>query len=154
MIQHLDTRLIAAAQWLVDLTQRQPAWLARQCAILGMLATVVRLAAFGTSSPWATGLLALVFVLMVGVTYLPVLFHSHSVVDRPIRLTLALWLGIEGAVLLLALALSSPPDVSARLALSALADLALATFYCLAACKPPRPRVPRPRGRLVHGGAA
>lgn len=154
VIRTLDARLIAAAQWVVDLTQRQPAWLARQCAILGALATLVRWAVFGTFAPWALALLMLSFLLMVAATYLPSWFHADSITNRPLRLTLALWLVIEASALLLVLCLSAPPDVAARLALSALSDLALVSFYCLAACHPPRPRAPRPRGRLAHGGAA
>ena len=42
MIRRLDDFLIAQAfQPLVDLTRRQPAWCARQCALLGAVCTVL-----------------------------------------------------------------------------------------------------------------
>ncbi len=154
MIRAFDARLIAAHQWVVDLTQRQPAWLARQCVILGVLSTLVRWVTFGPASAWSTALLALAFLLMVGVTYVPTWFHATSFIDGPLRVALAMWLVIEGSVLLLALALSAPPDIVARLALSTVNDITLISFYGFAACRPPRPRAPRPQGRLAHGGAA
>lgn len=152
MIRAFDARLIAAHQWVVDLTQRQPAWLARQCCLLGLITVAVRYAIMGHAL-WAAAVTVLAFTALAVLTLSPGRFHGGCS-GFWLRLLFLLTLCIDTGLLLLALLLPVPAETVVRFTLGCLPDLCLIAFHYLAACKPPRPRVPRPRGRLAHGGAA
>lgn len=94
MIRALDSRLVAAAQWAVDLTQRQPHTLGGLSVALSAVPPLCA-AAGAACSASQTGY-----------------------------------------------------------GLSLLQSLASLACWCFATCRPPRPRAPRPRGRLALGGAA
>lgn len=151
MIRAIDSRLIAAHQWLVDLTQRAPAWLARQCCLLGFVAVAIRYAIMGHAL-WAAAVTMIAFAGIAAITLSPGWFHSMGR-DLWLRSIFLAVLAIDVALLLLALLLPVPHETVARFTLGCLPDLCLVAFHYFAACQPPRPRAPRPRGRLVHGGA-
>lgn len=138
----LATRVFQAV---VDAAQRQPAWLSRQCALLGALVVALRHYFVGISL--LATVVSLVCLLLAGaITLLPASIASIGTL-RWVRYTLLLFLAFD------AVALALLPGAAARIASSTLLDLAWIGFYYFAACHPPRPRVPRPRGRLAHGGA-
>lgn len=147
MIRRLDAFLVARVfQPVVDAVQRQPAWMARQCALLGALVVALRHHFVGASLV-ATVVSLVCLLLAAAITQLPASVASIGAL-RWVRCVLMLFLVFD------AVALALYPDASARLASASLLDLAWFGFYYFAACHPPRPRVPRPRGRLAHGGAA
>lgn len=152
MIARLDARVLAAHQWAVDFTQRAPVWLARQCCLLGLVVLAVRWATVGVS-PWAAALLALALCLLAAFTLTPALLRSVTG-WRPLRILLLAVLALDALLLMAGAAYGFPARALASFAIASLADLATASFYYFGECRPPRPRAPRPRGRLAHGGAA
>jgi hypothetical protein len=151
MIRRLDARLIALHQWVVDATQASPMSLARQCCVLGFTATLVRWAALGATS-WAAAVVMGACVILFILTLSPPLFRFVGA-EFWLRCFFVAGVAVDAVILAAALILRAPSDTVARFSLACLSDLAVASFYYFAACQPPRPRVPRPRGRLVHGGA-
>lgn len=148
MIRCFDSRLIAVHQWFVDLTQREPGWLGKQCAIaLGVL-VIVRDSVFN-GFDWLTavglGSAALLWFFAGGRSWtrgVPGLFRACFVSMLVLRL-----------VAFAALLFLGAPIHSVGI-IGLLTDALLISYAYFASCRPPRPRVPRPRGRLVHGGAA
>lgn len=152
MIRRLDAFLITQTfQPLVDITQRQPAWCARQCALLGALCSGLR-HHFTDASLLLVAFMAAVFLLLAAITLLPGATAALGA-QRWVRYVFLLFLAFDAVMLALLPLADAAPESVARFSLSSALDLAWFGFYYFAACRPPRPRVPRPRGRLAHGGA-
>jgi hypothetical protein len=159
MIRGLDARLVAAAQWVVDLTQRQPHTLGGLSVALSAVLCFAR-AGLVALPGWVVGLALLSYALVFSLSLSPALFRFLDY--RPIRILQLVSVALD-LVVLLAVA-AAPPLCSAAGAgcsvsqtgygLSLLQSLASLACWCFAACRPPRPRAPRPRGRLALGGAA
>jgi hypothetical protein len=158
MIRALDSRLVAAAQWVVDLSQRQPRTLGGLSVALSAVLCCARVG-FGGFPGWVVGLALLSYALVFSLSLSPALFRFLDY--RPIRILQLVSVAIDLVVLLAVVAV--PPLCSAAGAgcsasqhgygLSLLQSLASLACWCFAACRPPRPRAPRPRGRLALGGA-
>lgn len=148
VFHRIDSWLIEGPyQAVVDFSQRQPAWWGRQCAIGYLVMTCVHIAVRHGDQAWldyvilAAALLAAPMQWLV--TLLPAWFASMGE-SRFLRLSI------------LAIAL---PDLlglfgqnPAAWASDLLCHVAAVSYCYFAACKPPRPRVPRTR--LAPGGAA
>ena len=152
MIRRLDAFLIAQAfQPLVDLSQRQPAWCARQCALLGAVCAVLW-PHFTDASLLSAAVVLVGFLVLSATSLLPGAAAAVGAVTW-IRILFLLAVVLDFALLLL-IALAVLTADTTRFAFSMALDLAWCGYYYFAACHPPRPRVPRARGRLAHGGAA
>ena len=158
MIRSLDSRLVAAAQWVVDLSQRQPHTLGGLS--VGLSAVLCCARAGSAALPgWVVGLALLSYALVFSMSLSPALFRFLDC--RPIRIFLLVSVAFDLVALLSVVAM--PPLCAAAGAacsasqtgygLSLLQSLASLACWCFAACRPPRPRAPRPRGRLALGGA-
>ena len=158
MIRALDSRLVAAAQWVVDLTQRQPHTLGGLSVALSAVVYCARAGSVALSG-WVVGLALLSYALVFSLSLSPALFRFLDY--RPIRILQLVLVALDLFVLLFVAAV--PPLCAAAGAacsasqtgygLSLLQSLASLACWCFAACRPPRPRAPRPRGRLALGGA-
>jgi len=143
MIRRIDTWLLARVyQPVVDATQKQPAWLARQCVLAWGLANII--GAFIFERPaWILVLALAAAAVLTAATYAPPLLAGST----------NLWFR---ALLLVFTALDvvmwATDTTPARWALSTVLDTAFTSFYYFAACRPPKPRVPR--ARLAYGGMA
>lgn len=159
MIRTLDSRLVAAAQRVIDLTQRQPHTLGGLSVALSAVLCYAR-AGSVTLPGWVVGLALLSYALVFSLSLSPALFRFLDY--RPIRILQLVSVAIDLVVLLAVAAV--PPLCSAAGAgcsagrtgygLSLLQSLASLACWCFAACRPPRPRAPRQRGHLALGGAA
>lgn len=151
MIRRLDAFLITQTfQPLVDITQRQPAWCARQCALLGAVCAVLW-PHFTDASLLSAAVVLVGFLVLSAISLIPGAAAAVGSVTW-IRILFLLAVVFDFALLLLiALAVLSADTI--RFAFSMALDLAWGGYYYFAACRPPRPRAPRPRGRLAHGGA-
>lgn len=151
-MRRLDAFLVTRVfQAVVDLTQRQPAWCARQCALLGAVCTALW-PYFTDASLLSAAVVLVGFLVLAAISLIPGAAAAVGAVTW-IRILYLLVSVFDAAILALA-ALAVLPSDTARFAFSMALDLAWFGFYYFAACRPPRPRVPRPRGRLAHGGAA
>lgn len=151
MIRRLDARIIAAHQWVVDLSQRQPAWCARQCALLGAVCAV--LWPHFTDVSLLSAAVALVgFLVLSATSLLPGAAAAVGAVTW-IRILFLLVVVLDFALLLL-IALAVLSADTTRFAFSMAIDLAWCGYYYFAACHPPRPPVPRTSPRLARGGAS
>ena len=158
MIRALDSRLVAAAQWVVDLTQRQPHTLGGLSAALSAVVYCARAGSVALPG-WVVGLALLSYALVFSLSLSSALFRFLDY--RPIRILQLVSVAPDLFVLLFVAAV--PPLCAAAGAacsasqtgygLSLLQSLASLACWCFAACRPPRPRAPRPRGRLALGGA-
>lgn len=141
MIRRIDTTITAAHQWVVDLTQRQPAWLGRQCAAGMGLIVVVRVALGQYSALWVAALALCAVALLWALTF------SAWLYDKP-----------TGFIRVFSIANLAAGAVALSLAPSALPtfvyDLLLLAYNYFGTCRPPRPRAPRARGRFAVRGAA
>lgn len=139
--------IVAAYQPIVDLLQMAPTSLARQC-IVGMLVIeVVRLGLFraefnGVS--WVFAGLMLVSLACYWLITKSAAWFAAVGSLKHVRFALV----VICVVRLMALSLGVTPPV----ALSSLSDFAFLSLHYFAACRPPKPRVPR--SRLASAGGA
>lgn len=148
MLSRIDDWLIEGPyQAVVDLSQRQPAWWARQCVIGHLVMTCIRIAINPADQPWLNYAILGACLVVSPMQWLVTLLPSWFAGMGASRLTRLLLLGLA---LLRLLGLFGPNPAICILAL--LGDVVLMSFCYFAACKPPRPRVPRTR--LAPGGAA
>lgn len=148
VFHRIDSWLIEGPyQAVVDLSQRKPVWWARQSLVANLVMVCIRAAAFSTEQSWKGYLIPAICAACSAViwitTHSPVAFAATGQ-QRFFRLFLV----VMTVPLLLGLVVGDPARTLAGL----LIHIAFMSFYYFAACKPPRPRVPR--GRLAPGSAA
>lgn len=131
MINAIDEKLIAAHQWVVDETQKQPAWLARQAAILIFICGGIR---YYSAQDWL-GLVATVLLagLYFVVSFSPAHFNSAGAAVGIRIVLMCMWVG--------QIAIQVAADKFSALML--ISNLSIVFWNYLAACKPPRPRQPK-----------
>ena len=151
MIRAIDSRLVAAAQWVVELSQRQPHTLGGLSVALSAVLCGARAGSVALPG-WVVGLALLSYALVFSMSLNPALFRFLDC--RPIRILLLVSVALDLVVLLLCAAGAGCSASRTGYGLGLLQSLASLACWCFAACRPPRPRAPRPRGRLALGGAA
>ena len=153
-IHRLDRWLIDKPyQSIVDLTQRQPAWLVRQCALLTAVTTIMKFATLGGSA-WVTALGMLALLAIAATTFVHPIFAALGGQFWARAVMLASF-AFDAVLLVLALYVADriPASLLGRIAVGVIIDALCASCYYFAACKPPRPRVPRTK-LAGAGGAA
>lgn len=148
-LARLDAWLIAGPyQAIVDLSQRAPAWLARQCIVCALVLECLRIPLF---PPKFTGVHC-AFLALTGVGLLLCWFFTKSPAWFA---AVGSWASARAAIITICIirVLLMPFGVTALGAYNLLSDLVILSFCCFAACKPPRPRVPRTSMAGVGGAA-
>ena len=149
MIRRLDARLIAAHQWVVDITQCSPAWYGQQCAIAIGVLVVVRAALFDLVN-WVLPLLLLLVGLLWVVARAPTLYAS--IISGWTRAWFIACLLVRFVAAAALVAYGQPLAPFGLISL--LIEAGSTAYAYFAACRPPRPRVPRTSPRLARGGAS
>lgn len=143
MVRRVDRWLIDKPfQTAVDLAQRQPAWMVRQCVLAGAVVAFVRHLTEPGHALWVTALGALCALMLFAFTFR------------------AEWVAALGGLLparvlsLMFLAMSTGQVVLSgeRYIAVMLGDLLSMGLFYFAACRPPRPR--EPRRKLARAGGA
>jgi hypothetical protein len=142
----IDTKLIAAHQWVIDETQKKPGWWAEQVIMAGTAMEIVRKVVTWDSG-WDAVLLFLVLVvaaLLVSAARQPILLKSigTSTWIRPFFL---------GLTALHLFTLFAEPGKLALNMLELVAALCMLSYYCFAACDDPKP--PKRKEKLVPTAA-
>jgi hypothetical protein len=141
----IDQKAIDAHQWIVDVTNRQPAWWAENLAwayvAFGIIGVALRPQA-GGDLLW-TGILIIAGVAMVFLAKHPPILSFIGAKALP---RLFFWVDV---VMRIVLFIGSAANWN--LAYIANSCIAL-SFLCFAACKPPQPR--KRRESVAHGSAA
>jgi hypothetical protein len=142
----IDKHLIAAHQWIVDVSERKPSWWVEQTAWAFIAADIVA-AALSWDSYW--NILVVVLTLGVGALMImmsrnPALLSSSATKAFPSRMVFLLLLGYQ------IFNFVSKPD--AVRAAHFLGTFLLTSCHYFAACQPPRPR--KRSQAVAQGGAA
>ena len=137
MIRAADRALLRAHQSVVDLLQRQPQWLAMQCALLHGAASAANVALQGK---WV----ALAINLFGTWCLLDIVRDPEFRLKHVLRAA-----GVACMTLDLMVALAGYPRPVFPLSMLSMVSFVCAAYF--ASCNPPRP--PKPRGRLAPGGA-
>jgi hypothetical protein len=153
MLRELDRWLLAQHQHIVDWGQRSPAWLAEQCALMMAVLTLVGAALeqdWGAVGLVLVGLSLGCIALLFLVAREPATLAAMGAVSRLRWWLLALLLvRLMWLVLLLALGL----EIRRYMLFSVASGVGLVAYVYFAACRPPRPRLPRPRIAAASGAA-
>lgn len=148
MIAAIDTRVLAAHQWLVDFTGKDPRWLIEQCAYALLVSGLLRaMLADGVPGWWR---------FMAAVSTMMLAFWIYLDVKRPLFLAATARSVGWRRVFLVMTAAFAPFVYLSEPALSALRvanDLAFLGSFYFAACRPPAPRPPKRRLTLAGGDA-
>ena len=149
IISKIDKWLIEVLyQGIVDLSQRKPAWWARQCVIGSLVLEALRAVLFqpyATSETywfWTALFVMCLFVLWL-ITASPAIFAVMGA-QAWVRAPLVAILLIRAVVMVFA------PTPSG--AFNMMMDVVFGSVYFFAACHPPRPRIPR--SKLASAGGA
>ncbi len=153
MLRELDRWLLVQHQHIVDRAQRSPAWLAEQCALMMAVLTLV-----GAVLELDWGAVGLVLVGLslgcIAVLYLvarePTALAAMGAASR-VRWWLLVLLLVRLTWLVLLLA--SGLEVQRYMLFSVASGVGLVAYVYFAACRPPRPRLPRPRIAVASGAA-
>lgn len=147
MLARLDAFLLARVfQVVVNLSGREPIWLARQCAALYTLLCVMQCVL--DSWTWWRVLGLLVLVPMLAFSFSSPGFLVALGADARFRRFMLVLFLVSVLQLSLSMVFSG---VDAVLLCSMASAAAYIAFLYFPACNQPPP--PRPRGRLAHGGA-
>lgn len=135
----VDEKVIEAHQWVVDESERKPAWWVEQTAWAFIAADLVGIALLWHSG-WDVFLVAI--SLVVGTAMIlgsrnPALLSASAARAKPFRLFFIAMAAYKLACLVVG------PNIG--LAAHLLANLLLMSCQYFCACKPPRPRKPRTR---------
>ena len=130
----IDTKLIAAHQWVVDETQKKPGWWAEQAIMAATTLEIVRRVVTWESG-WDAVLLLLCLVvcaMLVHASRNPILLKSigTSTWVRPFFLIL---------VVLQLFTLPAGESIAVEL-IELISSIGMLSYYCFAACDDPRPR--------------
>lgn len=147
LFARIDAWLIAGPfQTVVDISQRKPEWWAQQSLIATLVLECIRQVVFIKPSDWiAYALLFLGALCLAGMwlfTLSPALL-AYAGSDRRLRAMLVVLSLFRIPVLFTA------PE---RAVIGLVCDACYLSFFYFAACKPPRPRVPR--SKLASAGGA
>lgn len=152
MIRRIDWWLLDRVfQPVVDLLQRQPAWIARQCVLFGLVANCVRHFAFDSRPLWVVALVLFSFAILAAFTLHSLLFASLGGNRFARWFYLVLFVADLAWI---AFALLIGPTSLIGLVFKYINGFTFFAFFYFAACRPPRPRLPRHSAKLAHGGAA
>jgi hypothetical protein len=142
----IDRKLISIFQWIVDVTERQPAWLVEQTAWAFVTADIVAtvLTWHGFLSFIGATLTLAVGTYMIISSRIPALLAKNAETDGNFRL----WTVAYTIYNFFDLCFHAKIGVAAHL----LSSVLLMACYYFAACKPPRPR--RRRQTFLQRGMA
>lgn len=136
-----DTAVVAFHQDLVDALQRQPLWFARVCLAVLVACTATRIAMVDLSAFQLVVNLALLTLLWLNCRSAATLASAGTF--TLFRYTFLVTFPLDVLVSLLVPSLERLPIL--------LFSVFLTAFFFFAACRPPKP--PLPRGRFAMGGA-
>ncbi len=142
----IDTKLIAAHQWVIDETQRKPGWWAEQVIMAGTAMEIVRKVVTWEGG-WDAALLLLVLIvcaLLVGAARQPPLLKSIGQ---------SMWIRgfFIGLSALHIFTLFTEPGKVALNVLELVSSLCMLSYYSFAACDDPKP--PKRKEKLVPTAA-
>ncbi len=146
LLTRLDTWLIDNPyQGLVDISQRKPTWWAQQCVLGSLVMFVIQFVLFPQPGVWKPYAFLGVNTITLSVLWLATLSPA-----------LFAWIGAARPVrcfILVLLLTNLYIDEPTRDVLVLFGNFGVTSVYYFAACKPPRPRVPRTK-LAGAGGAA
>ncbi|WIY40460.1 hypothetical protein QRO08_09675 [Paracidovorax citrulli] len=152
-MREFDRWLLAQHQHVVDWVQRSPGWLSEQCALMMAVLTLVGAA---LEQDWGAVGLALVG-LSLGCIVVLFLVAREPVVLAAMGARSGLRWGLLALLLvrltLLVLLLASGLEVRRYMLFSVVSGVGLVAYVYFAACRPPRPRLPRQRIAAASGAA-
>lgn len=142
----IDRRFVTFYQWVVDISERRPAWWIEQTACAYVAADIIAAVLTKTDASEMISIALTLFVgaVMIMASRIPPLLAVFATIGVPFRLFFLATTAFNTVILCLRPSAGNAADM--------LGSAMLMSYYYFAACRPPRPR--KRRQLVAQGGIA